>query len=110
MHGMSRPCMKKNKQNKLYCGKYFPKPFSKHTKLVTKKIHTEYRRRAPKDGGLQVEIDGVLYDNQWVVPYNPYLLMKYDWYHVQKCKSLSFLSHINVDICSSVRAVSYLCK
>ena len=26
-----------------------------------------------------VEIDGEIYDNQWVVPYNPYLLAKYDW-------------------------------
>lgn len=36
-------------------------------------------------------------DNRWVVPYNPHLLGKYD-------------CHINVEICSSVKAVKYLYK
>lgn len=36
-------------------------------------------------------------NNQWVVPYNPYLLSRYN-------------CHINVEICSGVTAVKYLYK
>lgn len=38
-----------------------------------------------------------LYDNRWVIPYNPYLtrLLK---------------AHINVEICSTVRAIKYIHK
>ena len=76
---MVKPCMKEGSDKKKYCKAYFPKDFRSSTKIVTKKIHTEYRRRSPENGGLEVEIDGVMYNNQWVVPYNPHLLSKYDW-------------------------------
>jgi hypothetical protein len=36
-------------------------------------------------------------DNRWVVPYNPYLCLKYN-------------AHINVEICSSVQSVKYIYK
>ncbi|KAI5421655.1 hypothetical protein KIW84_045183 [Lathyrus oleraceus] len=36
-------------------------------------------------------------DNIWVVPYNPWLLLKYD-------------CHINVEICSSIKSIKYLYK
>jgi hypothetical protein len=36
-------------------------------------------------------------DNRWVVPYNPYLLAKFD-------------CHINVEICSTIKAIKYLYK
>lgn len=36
-------------------------------------------------------------DNRWVVPYNPYLLRMYN-------------CHINVEVCSSIKAVKYLFK
>ena len=36
-------------------------------------------------------------DNTWVVPYNPYLLLKYN-------------AHINVELCSTVKSVKYLYK
>ncbi|OWZ06957.1 Helitron helicase [Phytophthora megakarya] len=39
----------------------------------------------------------VVDDNQWVVPYNPYLCQKYN-------------CHINVEICSTVQSVKYLYK
>lgn len=35
--------------------------------------------------------------NGWVVPYNPFLTLKYD-------------AHINVEICSSVQAIKYIHK
>jgi len=38
-----------------------------------------------------------VFDNRWVVSYNPYLTMRY------KC-------HINVEVCSSIMAVKYLYK
>jgi hypothetical protein len=40
---------------------------------------------------------GFVFDNRWVVPYNPYLTMRY------QC-------HINVEVCSSITAVKYLYK
>ncbi len=40
---------------------------------------------------------GFVFDNRWVVPYNPYLTMRY------KC-------HINVEVCSSITTVKYLYK
>jgi hypothetical protein len=36
-------------------------------------------------------------DNSWVVPYNPYLALKYN-------------AHINVELCSTVKSVKYLYK
>jgi hypothetical protein len=38
-----------------------------------------------------------VFDNRWVVPYNPYLTMQY------QC-------HINVEVCSSITTVKYLYK
>ncbi len=38
-----------------------------------------------------------VFDNRWVVPYNPYLTMRY------QC-------HINVKVCSSITVVKYLYK
>ena len=35
--------------------------------------------------------------NQWLVPYNPYLLLKYN-------------CHLNVEICSSVKSAQYIYK
>jgi hypothetical protein len=40
---------------------------------------------------------GFVFDNRWVVPYNPYLTMRY------QC-------HINVEVCSSITFVKYLYK
>ncbi len=40
---------------------------------------------------------GFVFDNRWVVPYNPYLTMRYE-------------CHMNVEVCSSIMAVKYLYK
>jgi hypothetical protein len=40
---------------------------------------------------------GFVFDNHWVVSYNPYLTMRY------QC-------HINVEVCSSIMAMKYLYK
>jgi hypothetical protein len=43
------------------------------------------------------QVRGKILDNRWVVPYNPYLLRRYN-------------CHINVEVCSSIKAVKYLFK
>jgi hypothetical protein len=42
-----------------------------------------------------VRIRGAVLDNRWVVPYNPYLLMRYNW-------------HINIEDC--IKVVKHLFK
>ena len=39
----------------------------------------------------------IKFDNRWIVPYNPYLSLKFD-------------AHINLESCSSVKSVKYLYK
>uniref|UniRef100_K3ZDX1 ATP-dependent DNA helicase n=1 Tax=Setaria italica TaxID=4555 RepID=K3ZDX1_SETIT len=53
-----------------------------------------YRRR---EDGQKVKVGGEELDNRWVVPYNPVLLMRYNF-------------HINVEICNSIKSVKYLYK
>uniref|UniRef100_A0A8I6YG17 Helitron helicase-like domain-containing protein n=1 Tax=Hordeum vulgare subsp. vulgare TaxID=112509 RepID=A0A8I6YG17_HORVV len=62
--------------------------------LQGKDSYPIYRRR---DAGVRVRIIGEELDNRWVVPYNPFLLMTYN-------------CHINVEACSSIKAVKYLFK
>ncbi|XP_026436770.1 uncharacterized protein LOC113334784 isoform X2 [Papaver somniferum] len=76
------------------CKKKFPKKFAPAT-LEGEDSYPIYRRR---DDGREVTLhNGKVVNNSWVVPYNPWLLKKYD-------------CHINVDICSSVKSVKYLYK
>ncbi|KAG6705369.1 hypothetical protein I3842_07G176100 [Carya illinoinensis] len=49
------------------------------------------------NNGVIARIRGKDLDNRWVVPYNPYLVSKYN-------------CHINIEICSIVKAVKYLYK
>jgi hypothetical protein len=53
-----------------------------------------YKRR---DDGQVVEVRNAKLDNRWVVPFNPSLLMLYN-------------CHINVEICSSIKAMKYMYK
>jgi len=60
-----------------------------------------YRRRSPEDGGQTyakyVQGQQTRYDNRWVVPYNAYLMLCYN-------------AHINVEYCTSVKALECLYK
>lgn len=81
------PCMENGK-----CKKTFPK------QLRTTTVHNVngyplYRRRL----GMTYNAHGRMIDNTHVVPYNPYLLLKYN-------------AHINVEVCTSLRAVKYIYK
>ena len=93
MHGPCKPddtCMRDGK-----CTKGFPKDFSPET-VIGDYCYPHYRRRKPGiDGGrtatLRDRSDGaqpgatVEVSNRWVVPYNPYLSIRYD-------------EHINVNL------------
>ena len=80
------------------CSKGFPKEFAATTEWNDDDTHPTYRRRSPAAGGYSgVDRMGRTVDNRWVVPYNPYLALKYE-------------AHINVEVCSSTRACKYLFK
>ncbi|XP_058198400.1 uncharacterized protein LOC131313924 [Rhododendron vialii] len=82
------PCMKNG-----VCKKKFPKKFANVTTMGDDS-YPVYRRRPPRpsDNGERTAID-----NNWVVPYNPWLILKYN-------------CHINVEICSNIISVKYLYK
>ncbi|XP_074596266.1 uncharacterized protein LOC141851422 [Brevipalpus obovatus] len=56
--------------------------------------YPRYRRRRSDH---TVTKRGVELDNRWVVPYNRYLLLKYN-------------AHINVEICASIKSIKYIHK
>ncbi|CAL0312721.1 unnamed protein product [Lupinus luteus] len=82
------PCMKNGR-----CKKRFPKNFSTLTRQGSDS-YPDYRRRREEPVTLNRR---VTIDNRWVVPYNPWLLLKYD-------------CHINVEVCSSIKSIKYLYK
>ncbi|XP_055903960.1 uncharacterized protein LOC129939820 [Eupeodes corollae] len=91
----SSPCMADGK-----CTKSFPKYFTNDT-ITNVDGYPTYRRRHPDNCGQSfvkninsVDID---IDNRWVVPYSPLL-------------SKTFNAHINVEFCSSVKSIKYICK
>ncbi|CAH1447481.1 unnamed protein product [Lactuca virosa] len=84
------PC-KNNEQNK--CRFRYPRQFNEKT-LQGKDSYPVYRRR---DNGIEVDIRGNKMDNRWVVPYNPKLLMMFNF-------------HVNVEVCSSITSVKYVFK
>jgi hypothetical protein len=95
------PCMARETPNgPLRYRKRFPKQF--HTRTIVRADgYPEYRRR--DDGrtfavpNLQRPGQETVRDNRWIVPYNPYLLRKYQ-------------AHINVEICATIKAIQYITK
>ncbi|UYV71984.1 hypothetical protein LAZ67_9001443, partial [Cordylochernes scorpioides] len=90
------PCMKNSSRSKKY-----PKQFLLETQ-TNENGYPLYKRRATEAGGFtaKVKIRGreeVTIDNRWMVPYSPLL-------------SKMFCAHINVENCSSVKAIKYICK
>ncbi|XP_042961368.1 uncharacterized protein LOC122296047 [Carya illinoinensis] len=82
-------CMDKNG----ICKNRYPKEFTANTTVGTD-CFPSYKR---SNNGVIARIRGKDLDNRWVVPYNPYLVSKYN-------------CHINVEICCTVKAVKYLYK
>ncbi|KAL8587188.1 hypothetical protein ACOMHN_013275 [Nucella lapillus] len=79
------------------CTKKFSKAF--HATIDQgEDSYPKYRRRSEEDGGHVRKLkDSVIITNQWVVPYNPYLLNQFN-------------CHINVEICSSIKSIKYVLK
>ena len=75
------------------CSKKFPKDYVNETYAGQDGYPHYWRRNTNRF----VNKSGVLLDNKYVVPYNPYLSTKYN-------------AHINVEICSSVQSCKYLYK
>ncbi|XP_055941777.1 uncharacterized protein LOC129971825 [Argiope bruennichi] len=89
------PCMKDGN-----CTKMYPRDFLKETQ-TGHDGYPLYRRWKPEDGG-QVTIkkvrgSEVVIENRWIVPFCPLL-------------SRAFNAHINVEYCSSIESIKYVCK
>lgn len=78
------------------CSKKYPRTLLQETQ-TGEDSYPQYRRRSSVDGGFTAKINGVDFDNSWVVPYNPVL-------------SRTFSAHINVEFCNSVKSIKYICK
>lgn len=76
------------------CRWKYPKEFKEATELRGDATYARYRRR---DNGRVCILGGISYDNRDVVPYSPALL-------------LLFKTHINVEICASIKSTKYLYK
>lgn len=89
----SSPCMVDGK-----CTKRFPKDFTNDTVTHVDGYQIYRRRSTDSSGQSSVKtISNADIDNRWVVPYSPLL-------------SKPFNAHINVELCSSVNSIKYICK
>ncbi|XP_068341523.1 uncharacterized protein [Pyrus communis] len=91
IHHSRSPCMKRGS-----CKRNYPKPFALTT-VQENDSYPVYRRRDNHD---PIPLDHnarIMVDNRWVIPYNSWLLLRYD-------------CHINVEICCSIKSVKYLYK
>ncbi|KAL4153687.1 hypothetical protein QTP88_001520 [Uroleucon formosanum] len=78
------------------CSKRYPRKLRRVTQTGDDG-YPEYNRSSTNDGGFTVRIKGLDLDNHWVVPYNSVLLR-------------TFISHINVEMCNSVKCIKYIYK
>ena len=75
------------------CKYHYPRRFSGST-VFDDNGYPIYMRR---DTGTTIQVKGNTLDCRWIVPYNPFL-------------SLRYKVHINVEVCSTITAVKYLYK
>ncbi|SAM09761.1 hypothetical protein [Absidia glauca] len=89
-------CLKEHPITKrMICSKHYPKRFIEETTL-NDDGYPVYKR-SNNGRSYTFRRSNFTADSRHVVPYNPYLCQKYN-------------SHINVEMCTSSRAVKYLCK
>ncbi|PIA35178.1 hypothetical protein AQUCO_03600084v1 [Aquilegia coerulea] len=97
-HMIHGPCGKPNPRcvcmRNGCCKRLFPMQYSTVTVQGTDS-YPIYKR--PENGPSFINNHGIQVDNSWVVPYNAWLLKKYN-------------CHINVEICSTIKCVKYLYK
>ena len=87
------PCLDENKR----CTKKYPRGFVRET-ITGRDGYPVYRRRSEEDSGQVLRPPNrPEIDNRWIVPYSPALLRMFD-------------AHINVEYCSSVQSIKYICK
>ena len=100
---VNAPCMQTNRDtNRKCCNKYYPQPFRSVATINDRSGRAEYKRTKNGDNPtVRIRVDGtwkcVKVGNEWVVPYNPLLLMMFD-------------CHICVDIVTGTACVKYLFK
>ncbi|CAN1274369.1 hypothetical protein LINPERPRIM_LOCUS15376 [Linum perenne] len=82
------PCMVDDR-----CKKFFPKPYTSET-TIDDHGYAVYRRRMT---GITAIKSGISLDNRYVVPYNRYLIVKYQ-------------AHINIEVCHKGQLIKYLFK
>jgi hypothetical protein len=85
---------KKNQTD--FCSKKFPKEFCDNT-IFHENSYPIYRRRNKHPFTKIVNRNETTITDRNVVPYNPYLLKKYN-------------CHLNVEIASTIKTVKYICK
>ncbi|XP_076298040.1 uncharacterized protein LOC143217539 [Lasioglossum baleicum] len=89
------PCMREGR-----CSKKYPRAFVRET-ITGDDGYPTYKRRSPAQGGFTATLRyggrDIIVDNSWVVPYSPVL-------------SRTLKAHINVEFCSSVQSIKYICK
>jgi hypothetical protein len=88
--GFNSPCWNKEKKK---CQKKFPKAYQEET-ILEDNAYPLYRRR---DNGRKFIKQGFTFTNQHVVPYNRFLLMKYN-------------CHFNVEIAQGIVGYKYIYK
>ena len=80
------PCMENN-----VCTKKFPKDYVEETIFDT----IEYPHYKRSNNGRKIMYHkNRIADNRYVVPYNPYLILKYN-------------CHLNVEVCSTILCIKY---
>ena len=75
------------------CKNKYPKPFF----CVTSRRENSYAIYRRCANGEKINIRKAILDSGWVVPYNPYLLANFD-------------CHMIVEVCSTIKAIKYMCK
>ena len=78
------------------CTKKFPKAFCAETHK-RENAYGQYVRKHSSEGGRTFNKKGVRFDNSWVVPYNPELLLRMG-------------SHVNVELIATCQVISYFFK
>jgi hypothetical protein len=72
------------------CSQGYPKPFQPHTSVSDQ----GYPLYACPDDGRAYEVRRTMVSNQWIVPFNPWLTLKYDCHINFECLA-SFLKYVN---------------
>ncbi|XP_076034583.1 uncharacterized protein LOC143021175 [Oratosquilla oratoria] len=93
-------CQGKSVNGKDLCVKAFPK-LCRNNLLFGNNGYPLYKRRVVGEGGhsftKKVKGEEATIDNSWVVPYNPYLCLKYN-------------AHMNVECSNSIKTIAYVTK